>query len=163
LPDDIAELIQALSPGAPAVVIGHDWGAPISWTSALVHPEQVRAVAGLSVPYVGIPKRSLNGVIDNLYTSKGRSFYQHYFAQEGAAEAEMGADVRGALKRFTMRCAATRPTELDPPTRRLVIHCCIEYRTPMYFRLGDPQVILITTLTNSNAQGFMTVEPIPQP
>jgi pimeloyl-ACP methyl ester carboxylesterase len=34
-----------------AVIVGHDWGATIAWTAALVRPERFRAVAGLSVPY----------------------------------------------------------------------------------------------------------------
>ena len=47
LSGDVAGLIAALSPDQPAVVIGHDWGAPVAWTTALVHPDRVRAVAGL--------------------------------------------------------------------------------------------------------------------
>src|SRR5215510_5332932 len=42
---DIAGVIDALSPGRPAVVIGHDWGAPIAWHTAVLHPDKVRAVA----------------------------------------------------------------------------------------------------------------------
>lgn len=97
---DIAGLIAALSPDHPAVVIGHDWGAPIAWNTAFLHPDRVRAVAGLSVPHTGIPRQSLREVIDQIYTSKGRFFYQHYFQEEGVAEAELEADVRGALRRF---------------------------------------------------------------
>jgi pimeloyl-ACP methyl ester carboxylesterase len=46
LSGDVAGLIAALSPDKPAVVIGHDWGAPIAWTTALLHADRVRAVAG---------------------------------------------------------------------------------------------------------------------
>ena len=34
-----------------AVVVGHDWGAPIAWNSALLRPDVFTAVAGLSVPF----------------------------------------------------------------------------------------------------------------
>src|SRR6476619_1075448 len=34
-----------------AIFIGHDWGAMVVWHTALLHPDRVRAVAGLSVPY----------------------------------------------------------------------------------------------------------------
>ena len=34
-----------------AILIGHDWGAPICWTTAALHPEKIRAVIGLSVPH----------------------------------------------------------------------------------------------------------------
>jgi pimeloyl-ACP methyl ester carboxylesterase len=100
LSGDVAELIDALRPGEQAVVVGHDWGAPIAWTTALVHSRKVRAVAGLSVPFTGIPPRSLREVIDAMYTSKGRFFYQHYFAQEGVAERELEADISRSLRRL---------------------------------------------------------------
>ena len=64
LSGDVAGLIAALSPGEQAVVIGHDWGAPIAWTTALVHPDRVRAVAGLSVPYTGAPQQSLREIVE---------------------------------------------------------------------------------------------------
>ena len=41
---DVAGVIEALSPDAPAVIFGHDWGAPIVWHTALLHPARVRAV-----------------------------------------------------------------------------------------------------------------------
>ena len=34
-----------------AVVVGHDWGAPVAWYSALMRPGRVPAVAALSAPY----------------------------------------------------------------------------------------------------------------
>ena len=34
-----------------AVIIGHDWGAPIAWNSAMLRPDVFTAVAGLSVPF----------------------------------------------------------------------------------------------------------------
>ena len=35
-----------------AVIIGHDWGAPIAWNSAVLYPDRFRAVVGLGVPFV---------------------------------------------------------------------------------------------------------------
>jgi pimeloyl-ACP methyl ester carboxylesterase len=52
LSGDIAGLIAALGV-QQAVVIGHDWGAPIVYATALLHPARVGAVAGLSAPYAG--------------------------------------------------------------------------------------------------------------
>ena len=100
LSTDVAGLIGVLSPDQPAVVVGHDWGAPIAWTTALVHPDRVRAVAGFSVPYAGIPTRSIREVIDILYTRRGKFFYQHAFEAEGVAEVELEADIRATLRRF---------------------------------------------------------------
>ena len=43
---DVRGVADALSPGRPAVLIGHDWGAPIVYNSALIHPDRFTAVVG---------------------------------------------------------------------------------------------------------------------
>jgi pimeloyl-ACP methyl ester carboxylesterase len=106
---DVAGAIDALSPDAPAVLIGHDWGAPIVWNSALTRPDKVRAVAGLSVPYVGVPTRSMSDIIAEVFTRRGRFFYQHYFQAEGVAEAELEADIRNSLRRFYYAISGDAP------------------------------------------------------
>jgi len=97
---DVAGVIEALSPGKPAVLIGHDWGAPIVWHTAVLHPKQVRAVAGLSVPWFGLPPMSLDTLIQAMYIDQGKFFYQAYFKDEGVAEAAFEADVRGGLRKL---------------------------------------------------------------
>ena len=47
---DMVALVQALGE-TQAVVVGHDWGAPVAWHCALLRPDIFRAVAGLSVPF----------------------------------------------------------------------------------------------------------------
>ncbi|MBI3677873.1 MAG: alpha/beta hydrolase [Proteobacteria bacterium] len=97
---DLAGLIEKLSPERPAVLVGHDWGAPIVWNTALIHPERVRAVCALSVPYTGVPTRSFDDIFHEAFTSKGRFFYQAYFQDEGAAEAEAEENPRDFLRKF---------------------------------------------------------------
>ncbi|ANP45508.1 alpha/beta fold hydrolase [Candidatus Viadribacter manganicus] len=97
---DVAGVIEALSPGKPAVLIGHDWGAPIVWHTAVLHPDKVRAVAGLSVPWFGLPPMSLDALIKAMYIDQGKFFYQAYFKDEGVAEAAFEADVRGGLRKL---------------------------------------------------------------
>ncbi len=97
---DVAGVIEALSPGKPAVIIGHDWGAPIVWHTAVLHPSKVRAVAGLSVPWFGLPPMSLDQLIKAMYTDQGKFFYQAYFKDEGVAEAAFESDVRGGLRKL---------------------------------------------------------------
>lgn len=103
---DVAGVIDALSPGAPAVVIGHDWGAPIAWHTAVLHPAKVRAVAGLSVPYYALSPAPLNHIFKAMFTDQGKFFYMAYFQEEGVAEAELEADVRGALRRLYYAASA---------------------------------------------------------
>ena len=97
---DLVGLRQALSPDAPTVLIGHDWGAPIVWNSALTHPEHFRAVAGMSVPFAGVPSRPFTEVFHEHFTSRGKFFYQEYFQAEGIAEAEAEADPRDFVQRM---------------------------------------------------------------
>ena len=94
---DIIGLIPALG-AERAVVIGHDWGAPTAWSAAAHHPQQVRAVGALSVPFMPRPDAP---PLDTLRTVfKDQFFYQLYFQEPGVAEAEFEADLRTALRKF---------------------------------------------------------------
>jgi pimeloyl-ACP methyl ester carboxylesterase len=114
---DIGRLIQTLSPDAPAVLIGHDWGAPIVWNTTLTQPQRVRAVCGLSVPYLGVPKASFGDMIKAVFTDRGKFFYQAYFQDVGVAEAEMDSDVRRALRLFYYETACCIGWSIHPPSR----------------------------------------------
>ncbi|MAT05334.1 MAG: epoxide hydrolase [Acidimicrobiaceae bacterium] len=93
---DVAAVVDALGNGEPAIVIGHDWGAPIAWNTARLHPDRVRAVMGMSVPYLPIGPTSSLEIFRQLYADK--FFYQLYFQQPGVAEAELGADHGRSLR-----------------------------------------------------------------
>jgi pimeloyl-ACP methyl ester carboxylesterase len=80
---DVAGVAKALQPQAPAILIGHDWGAPIVWNTALSRPEAVSAVAGLSVAYSGVPLRPFTEIFKEAFTDKGVFFYQAYFQDVG--------------------------------------------------------------------------------
>ena len=94
---DAAAVIDELG-GGDAIVFGHDWGAPIAWNTARLHPDKVRAVAGLSVPYTPVGPVSPLEMWRERY--EGRFFYQLYIEQPGVAEAECGANTASALRRI---------------------------------------------------------------
>lgn len=94
---DVAGLIEGLGE-RQAILVGHDWGAPIVWNTSLFFPEKVRAVAGLSVPHTGRGPAPRVELFKNLY--KGRFFYQLYFQEPGVAEKEFEADVPSALRKI---------------------------------------------------------------
>jgi pimeloyl-ACP methyl ester carboxylesterase len=77
-----------------AVIVGHDWGALVAWHMAQLHPQRVRAVVGVSVPYTvwpAPPTQLLRAMWGD------RFFYILYFQQVGPAERELGADIRRML------------------------------------------------------------------
>ena len=128
---DLAGAIEHLSPEGTAVLVGHDWGAPIVWNTALTRPDRVRAVAGLSVPWTGVPTACLLDVVKAAFTAKGRFFYQVYFQDEGVAEAELEADVRGALRKFYYALSGDAPAGTWPADKR--------HGASLLDRLPDPQ------------------------
>src|SRR5579872_1536784 len=114
---DVVGVIEALSTDQRAILIGHDWGAPIVWNSALTRPDRVRAVCALSVPYLGIAKRSFRDVFDEVFTARGKFFYQAYFQKEGIAEAEAEADSRSFLRKFFFAISGDAPPGAWPSNK----------------------------------------------
>lgn len=90
---DMVGLLDALGE-QQAVIVGHDWGAPVAWTSALMRPDRFRAVAALSVPY---PARSPVKPSTVAPRTEDAVFYQTYFQMPGLAEVELQRDVRRSL------------------------------------------------------------------
>ena len=97
LTGDVVGLMDALGEDQ-AILVGHDWGAPICWNTAALHPERVAAVVGLSVPFF---QRGPVPSVENWRNLYGNGFfYQLYFENEGVAEAAFEADVRTALRKL---------------------------------------------------------------
>ncbi len=86
---DMVALVQALGE-KKAVIIGHDWGAPVAWHAAMFRPDIFTAVAGLSVPP---PFRGRGRPLETLRQNGISNFYWQYFQTPGVAEAEFERDV----------------------------------------------------------------------
>lgn len=95
---DVVGAVAALGE-KQAVVVGHDWGAPVAWYSTLMRPDVMRAVAVLSVPF-SPPFALPDGLtITQLMAANAgdREYYRSYFQEPGRVEAELEADVRKAM------------------------------------------------------------------
>ena len=92
---DYVGLLDALGEET-AVVVGHDWGAPMAYHCALLAPERFRAVVGMSVPWTGRPAAPPLETFAQIF--KDSFFYIDYFQQVGVAERELEADVRRSMR-----------------------------------------------------------------
>ena len=93
-----------------AVVIGHDWGGPIAWNSAVLYPDRFRAVVGLSVPFVRRSAFPPTQMFKQIF--RDNFFYMLYFQEPGVAEAEFESNVRRSMK--LMLYAASGEARDDP-------------------------------------------------
>lgn len=95
-----------------AVFVGHDWGAPVVWGSAQLHPERVAAVVGLSVPPVPRgripPTQAFRSIFGDNF------FYMLYFQEPGVADAELDGDPARTIMRLM-----GGPTRSDDPAAAL--------------------------------------------
>ena len=94
LAGDMVGLLDALG-GQQAVIVGHDWGAPVAWTAALLRPDRFRGVAGLSVPFI---PRGPSRPTSLMPQTADAMFYQLYFQTPGVAEADYAHDVRAFIR-----------------------------------------------------------------
>ena len=86
-----------------AVFIGHDWGAPVAWSSAQLIPTGWRRWSGLSVP--PIPRAQIPPTQAFRAIFGDNFFYMLHFQEPGVADAELDADPAKTLSRDDRRPA----------------------------------------------------------
>jgi pimeloyl-ACP methyl ester carboxylesterase len=103
---DVVGLVSALGE-RQAILIGHDWGAPVVWSAAWLHPESFRGVLGMSVPFSGRGLIALPGnpfgersphEIHAAIAGPGQDFYQTYFGSLGPVIDEIERDLRAWVR-----------------------------------------------------------------
>ncbi|MBR1220201.1 alpha/beta hydrolase [Bradyrhizobium sp. U87765 SZCCT0131] len=119
---DMVALVEALGE-RQAVIIGHDWGAPVAWHAALFRPDVFTAVAGLSVPP---PWRGRGRPLETLRKEGIENFYWQYFQPPGAAEREFERDVN-----FTMHAVFSKGFSSTGMS---------QFLQPGFGFLGDPAI-----------------------
>ncbi|MFC6347405.1 alpha/beta fold hydrolase [Vagococcus carniphilus] len=74
-----------------AVFMGHDWGASVVWSMALLHPERVKKMVNLCLPY---QVRGEKPWIDFMEEFLGEDYYfVHFNKQPGVADAILNANI----------------------------------------------------------------------
>ncbi|HKF29227.1 MAG TPA: alpha/beta hydrolase [Candidatus Binataceae bacterium] len=106
---DIVGLVSALRE-SQAIIVGHDWGAPVAWHCALLRPDIFRACALLSVPY--LPRRPIRPSIEwKALEGTDKHFYQNYFQEPGRVEKELDADPRRSMAMMLYGASGDPPPE----------------------------------------------------
>ncbi|MEX2482808.1 MAG: alpha/beta hydrolase [Gammaproteobacteria bacterium] len=156
LVDDVVGVVKALQAG-PAVVVGHDWGAPVAWTAAWCHPDAFRGVLGMSVPFSGRQLIALPGnpfgehaLAPNEFHAElagpGQDFYQTYFGALGPVIDEFEADARGWIRDIVYSVSGEGLIEAgfslaaaDPVTLIRQSALCIPHGETMRARFSTPK------------------------
>ncbi len=139
---DMVALVAALGE-KQAVIIGHDWGAPVAWHAAMFRPDVFTKVAGLSVPP---PFRGRGRPLDTLRNNGITNFYWQYFQAPGVAEAEFERDVVA-----TMRIVLAGRGFSDPSAHQFVPE------GKGFLAGGDPHRPLPNWLTESDLATFAEI------
>ncbi|MEU4451591.1 alpha/beta hydrolase [Nocardioides sp. NPDC023903] len=79
-----------------ATFVGHDWGANVVWSSAVLHPTRVNKVIALSVPYMERGEVPPLTFIEAIVGSD--SYFVHFNRQPGVADAVFDANARQFLR-----------------------------------------------------------------
>jgi pimeloyl-ACP methyl ester carboxylesterase len=81
-----------------AIIVGHDWGSLTAWGTAMMRPDLVRGVIGISGP-PQIPRgpAGLLTVSRDMFTD-GRRFYLDYIRDVGPVDTEFDRDPRATLR-----------------------------------------------------------------
>ena len=108
---DIVGLVAALGE-RQAIVIGHDWGAPVAWTAAMLRPDVFPAVIAMSVPH---RPRSADAPLKLLRQAGLHNFYWCYFQTPGVAEAEFERDPSTTLRKLLYGVSGDAPSDRENP------------------------------------------------
>jgi pimeloyl-ACP methyl ester carboxylesterase len=107
---DMLGLVDAL--GADnAVIVGHDWGAPVAWHAAQLRHDRFRAVIGLSVPFRARGKARPTSVMPQ---TDDAVWYQLFYQEPGVAEAEYDRNVRTIFRTARVLISGDAPPGTPP-------------------------------------------------
>jgi len=107
---DIVGLVHALGE-EKAVIVGHDWGAPVAYNCALLRPDIFHALILLSVPYSPRSWGSIRPTEAMKNMAGDNQFYIVYFQKPGRVEKELEADVRETMVKALYSLSGDPPPE----------------------------------------------------
>jgi len=124
-----------------AIIVGHDWGAPVAWHSSLLRPDIFRACALLSVPYM--PRGPIRPSIGwKALEGTDKNFYQSYFQEPGRVEKELEADPRRSMAMMLYGASGDPPPEerwqfLFPRSKKFIESGVVPKKLPAWLKEAD--------------------------
>lgn len=153
---DLVGLISALGEET-AILIGHDWGAPVVWTAACLHPELVDGVMGIAIPFSGrgqiaLPNNPFGELppsqIDRIISGPDKEFYQVRFGEMTSIFDEIECDLRGWVRGITwsvsgqaLAAAGYAPDGVDPVEFIRASPMCVPPGTAMRSQFATPETM----------------------
>lgn len=137
LVQDLAALIETLSPGRPAAaVIAHDWGGALAWNLANQHPRLMQRLLIINAPHPGSFLRELQTNPKQQTASQ----YMHYLRRP-EAPAQLLADDAAKLFEFLKPADGQWPAWLTPEVRaQYLAHWRLGMRGPCAYYAASPLV-----------------------
>jgi len=111
---DIEGLMKALSIDK-AIIIGHDWGAMLTWHMALLAPQRMVGLITLNIPH--IPRPPINP-ITYMRWKLGKDFYIVNFQKSDEADRRFAEDPRRFINVMMRRKQFSRGPSKSGPRKR---------------------------------------------
>ncbi len=115
LVDDVAGLISSLGQ-KKAIVVGHDWGGAVAWSTALSRPDVVDKLIVMNCPHIGRFRDELKSNFRQLR----RSWYMFFFQLPWLPEALFRADNFRVLRTVMRDSAVQKQAFSDEDLRYLL-------------------------------------------
>jgi pimeloyl-ACP methyl ester carboxylesterase len=139
---DMVALVAALGQ-TRACIVGHDWGANVAWTAALMRPDLFSAVVAMSVPHR--PRNPAAPPLALLKAAGMENFYWFYFNREGVPEAEFERDINAAMRKVLVGGSGDAPGDgavslMVPPGSGLLDRAANPAKLPAWLSEADIEV-----------------------
>lgn len=92
-----------------AVFVGHDWGANIVWSMALLHPGRVKRIVNLALPYQVRTEVPWIAFMEAIFGND--NYFVHFNRQPGVADAILDANAARFLRNLFRKNVPPAPPE----------------------------------------------------
>tara|TARA_R110002111_G_scaffold91202_3_gene142002 strand:+ start:2855 stop:3799 length:945 start_codon:yes stop_codon:yes gene_type:complete len=92
-----------------ALFIGHDWGANVIWNLGLLHPERVKKIINLALPYQVRGEKPWIEWMEEIFG--GDNYFVHFNRQQGVADEILGKKNSNFLRNLFRKNVPISPLE----------------------------------------------------